>query len=257
MKKIIAVISLCVAVVLLIWFGAGRLQSTHLTVTDAQLPTTLSHYKIAYIADCYDEDKSKIVELLEAEKPNMIVVTGRLFVEQEKDLYSVGLFLEKATRIAPVYIVPVYGEREQWELDFYDTAKAIGVTLLENTTVHVQEMMIAGITNTQEEKAQQLLRQLQQEKGYKLLFTTSAKEIAALQPNVNVVFAGDTMGGYVRLPFTNGLLAKDGTWFPTYTAGLYSLEKATMIVSRGVGNDGVYPRIGNNGEVVFAILESK
>ena len=55
----------------------------------------------------------------------------------------------------------------------------------------------------------------------------------------DLVISGHGHGGIVRLPFTDGLLGTNREFFPTWTAGVYTLEDSTLFVSRGLGNNTV------------------
>ena len=70
---------------------------------------------------------------------------------------------------------------------------------------------------------------------------------------------GHGHGGLVRLPFTDGLVSVERTFFPSYTAGFYQAGGADLFVSRGLGNNTV-PfkgfRLFNRPEVAVVTLRS-
>lgn len=51
----------------------------------------------------------------------------------------------------------------------------------------------------------------------------------------DLVVSGHGHGGLVRLPFTDGLVSTEHTFFPSYTAGLYEKNGSTLFVTRGLG----------------------
>ena len=55
----------------------------------------------------------------------------------------------------------------------------------------------------------------------------------------DLVISGHGHGGIIRLPFTDGLLGTNRQFFPTWTAGVYTLGDSTLFVSRGLGNNTV------------------
>lgn len=58
--------------------------------------------------------------------------------------------------------------------------------------------------------------------------------------------AGHTHGGIVRLPKLGALYSAEEGLFPEYGGGVYTLDnKATLIVSRGLGDSDKWPRINN------------
>lgn len=55
-----------------------------------------------------------------------------------------------------------------------------------------------------------------------------------------------THGGIVRLPKLGALYSAEEGLFPEYGGGVYTLDnKATLIVSRGLGDSDKWPRINN------------
>ena len=77
------------------------------------------------------------------------------------------------------------------------------------------------------------------------------------QCGVDVTLCGHGHGGVIRLPFTDGLLSTDRTFFPSYTAGLYALEYGQLVVSRGLGNSGPSFRLFNRPHLPVVVLEQK
>ena len=80
-------------------------------------------------------------------------------------------------------------------------------------------------------------------------------EDAYCRLGADLVISGHGHGGLVRLPFTDGLVSTDRTFFPSYTAGLYRENGSTLFVTRGLGNSGPSFRLFNRPEVVVLTLE--
>ena len=70
----------------------------------------------------------------------------------------------------------------------------------------------------------------------------------------DLVVSGHGHGGLVRLPFTDGLVSTEHTFFPSYTAGLYEKNGSTLFVTRGLGNSGFTFRLFNRPEVAVLTL---
>ena len=70
----------------------------------------------------------------------------------------------------------------------------------------------------------------------------------------DLVLSGHGHGGIIRLPFTDGLLSTDRTFFPSYTAGLYEANGSCLFVTRGLGNSGPSIRLFNRPEVAVLTL---
>ena len=73
---------------------------------------------------------------------------------------------------------------------------------------------------------------------------------------VDVVLCGHAHGGVIRLPFVGGLLGTDRQLFPEFTAGLFTENCTSMVVSRGLGNSGVPFRLFNRPHIPVVSLET-
>lgn len=72
----------------------------------------------------------------------------------------------------------------------------------------------------------------------------------------DLVLSGHGHGGIIRLPFTDGLVSTDRTFFPSRTAGLYEENGSALFVTRGLGNSGPTFRLFNRPEVAVVTLRS-
>ncbi len=70
----------------------------------------------------------------------------------------------------------------------------------------------------------------------------------------DLVLSGHGHGGLIRLPFTDGLISTDRTWFPTWTAGFYEKDGSRLFVTRGLGNSGKTFRLFNRPEIAVLTL---
>ena len=70
----------------------------------------------------------------------------------------------------------------------------------------------------------------------------------------DLVLSGHGHGGLIRLPFTDGLVSTERTWFPTWTAGFYEKNNSRLFVTRGLGNSGKTFRLFNRPEIAILTL---
>ena len=80
-------------------------------------------------------------------------------------------------------------------------------------------------------------------------------EDAYCRLGADLVSSGHGHGGLVRLPFTDGLVSVERTFFPSYTAGFYQAGGADLFVSRGLGNSGRTFRLFNRPQVAVLTLK--
>ncbi len=76
------------------------------------------------------------------------------------------------------------------------------------------------------------------------------------QARWNLVVCGHAHGGQVRVK-NRSLYAPGQGFLPTYTAGVYTAEDTTMVVSRGLGNSSLPWRVGNRPHLPLLILLPK
>ena len=70
----------------------------------------------------------------------------------------------------------------------------------------------------------------------------------------DLVLSGHAHGGMIRLPFTDGLISHNMTFFPSYTAGFYEENGSCLFATRGLGNSGPSFRLFNRPEVAVLTL---
>lgn len=109
---------------------------------------------------------------------------------------------------------------------------------------------------SQKASIQKAFAPLQEIAGYKILMAHRPELIETYLPfGFDLVVSGHSHGGQVRIPFlVNGLWAPDQGGFPKYAGGMYTHDKLTHIVSRGISFNPKLPRIFNPPEIVVIRL---
>ena len=79
-----------------------------------------------------------------------------------------------------------------------------------------------------------------------------------LDKNVDLILAGHTHAGQIRIPVISRLYMMGQGWFPKYMQGEFTNGDTTMIISRGLGSSG-YPtlRINNPPDLVMIYAEAE
>jgi predicted MPP superfamily phosphohydrolase len=86
------------------------------------------------------------------------------------------------------------------------------------------------------------------ESGYKILLSHHPEYYGKYLKDldINLILSGHAHGGQWRL-FGRGVFAPGQGLFPKYTSGMYDNK---LIVSRGIGNQMLVPRINNSKEII-------
>ena len=240
----------------------------------------------------FGKDNDNLVERITLLKPDLIVTTGDM-VDKHGSSDTFVKLCKRLSDVAPVYAV--YGNNEddivykshmtRKELDkmtgkdpkklkksddkLRASLESAGVTVLlnEQTTVEIGEntVDIYGVLTTNPSA----FWNYNKETYDKFLNddTSNFKLMLCHEPYIfetfgdgywgDLILAGHTHGGIIRIPYMGGLYERKNGIFPerktdtdAYIAGKYDIMGKTLIVSRGLTNRG-FIRIGNKPELVI------
>lgn len=224
-----------------LWAGSLECNTTALPA-DA-LPGT-GPLRIALITDLHNNPQqfNKVVELLRAAKPDLIVFGGDLVMAHERFMrtrWAVNGF-RNLTEIAPTFAVlgnHDYEKQEQVER-VYATA---GVTLLRNQAIDWRTpsggtLRIVGLGdwNEGDEAPERCLPLAGQESTPVLVLSHDPESRWLLREyDWDLMLSGHTHGGQLGIPFTEQYLS----FRSSMPAGLFDFEGGRrVLVSRGVGS---------------------
>ena len=243
--------------------------------------------RIALLADLHNRPCTEALASLRARRPDMICIAGDFvhgFIPREdpaiakvEDSAQTLPFLRACAALAPCFVS--LGNHE-WMLDDGDLAliRETGVTLLDNSWVAHGPFVIGGLSagrvkayrafragaedgtryplwrpRSREANASRpdadWLQDYAAAPGFKLLLCHHPEywsELVRALP-IELTLSGHAHGGQVRL-FGRGLYAPGQGLLPRYTAGLY---EGRLLVSRGLANTVVAPRLNNPTELVY------
>lgn len=276
-KKYLAVIFATLLLVLVLWtiWGNVTVGVTHYSITSNQLPDSFDRFKIAVVSDLHNarfgSDNSQIIRKIEEEHPDIIAITGDLVDSNRTDMETAIALVHELMQIAPCYYVT--GNHEAWigkqfsELE--EMLLAENVQILHDEVIRLekngQTIQLAGLddpdfterdTAVQQSMLQTKLNQMNLYEEYCILLSHRPETFEAyVEEKINLVLSGHAHGGQFRLPFISGIVAPNQGLFPKYTAGKYTRNNTTMIVSRGIGNSIIPIRFNNRPEIVVIELK--
>ncbi len=273
MKKKRRVIWCLIFTGLVLFFICGISDSLGVTEYEAystSLPEAFDGFRILQISDLQNSMQPEILPLARKIKPDIIVLTGDTFYHKMKNEtfeWTIDL-LKQLSQTAPVYSVS--GNHDRWNPDFRNNLllmQEAGVINLENVSETIEKnggtISIVGISDpdTMDDREADMtvleyLQRVQSSSGFDILLFHRANQLGLLKSRgFELVLSGHLHGGQFRLPFTGGLLSPEGKWFPKYDAGLFRIDDTTTaIVSRGIGNTFIVPRLYDPPELVMVTL---
>ncbi len=277
--RLVLLVLLISGIALTVWsiWGTGAPMTSHVTVSSSRLPDGFEGFRIAHISDLHNaefgEENSRLLELLEGTRPDLIAMTGDIIDAHHTDVEVALRFAQAAVKIAPVFYVT--GNHEA-STSAYAALKegfqAAGVRILEDAAFPLERngdtLFLLGLQDPRfelrghqrsEERAmmETKIRRLQEEtgEGFQILLSHRPELFSTyVSCGLDLVLSGHAHGGQVRIPFVGGLVAPDQGFFPRYDAGLYTEGHTNMVVSRGIGNSVVPLRVNNRPEIVLVEL---
>lgn len=265
------------AILIYLYSQNTNLKETELLVKNDKLPKSFNGYKIAHISDFHNTNskriKTKIIEVLNKNKPDIIVITGDLIDSRRTNVVNAKEFLKSIVSIATVYYVLGNHESRLYDVEnLIDVAQSVGANVLRNVSVKLEKQgekiellgiddaaFCAPLENNYEitHKTNHMLETLKKDNNNFKILLVHRPELFEIYSkyNFDLVLTGHAHGGQIRLPLIGGLIAPGQGLFPKYTNGLYKLNNTQMIVSRGIGNSKFPFRINNRPEIIIATLK--
>lgn len=268
-------IFLSVVIILLgaynIW-NNNRVQLTYIEISHTTIPEGFKGTTIVQVSDFHNsmfgKDQSKILNKLKVIKPDLILITGDLIDRRNTKIDVAVSFVKEAIKIAPIYFVA--GNHEILSGNYHSLRTKLideGVIVLDNEAVILKSgqstLKLAGIIDPGKiegsgkvKKVKESLASIEGESADFSILLAHRPELLEVYAkyDYDLIFSGHAHGGQFRFPFIGGLLAPDQGFFPKYDSGLHRLGKATMIVSRGLGNSMFPFRLFNGPELIVVKL---
>lgn len=282
----ILIIVCLIAVCIISYFENCRLTVTQYKITDALIPPSFHGFRIVQLTDlhnaCFGEGNNKLLGMVSALKPDLILVTGDMIVgKPETDVDLAAATLNRLSLIAPLYFSLGNHElRVRLYKDTYGDMWEQFVSQLDGT-VHVlsnekavfqkngEAIHLYGVTLNTQFYRRLIKMPMNADYLTSVFGTCDAKAyhiFMAHNPDyfkeyatwgANLTFSGHIHGGMIRLPILGGVLSPMIHFFPKYDKGVFSEKGKYMILSGGLGNHTFKFRVNNLPEIVSVTLDRK
>lgn len=255
MKKVIIVI----VVILLSLFLYSRFINTNgfkiveNTISITNIPDAFQDFKIVQFSDLLINstknvnDLENIVNQINEMKPDIIVFTGDLIYRDynisEEEIENIKVNLKKLD--CTLYKYAIIGDNDAESVDLYkEIINDSGFILLDNQSSYifykdVTPIKITGITDINNvDNALYIADEL--ETFYNIALTHEPDNIDILaNKDIDLVLAGHSLLGQIRVPFWGGILKKEGA--NKYLDDNYTTNNTQLFVSGGLGTDNNIP----------------
>lgn len=259
------------------------LTSRALVTTTYQIPAPITEeLRLVQLTDLHNtefgDENCDLIMLVADQNPDLILITGDMLNRDEEDVSVITALLPRLADIAPVY----YGlgnHEVSWEKTFgRDITKVLenaGAAVLEAEYIDLefkgQQIRLGGLmayyrqpgmmrtTQGANERQFRFAAEFEDTDRYKILLNHIPTPWVDWGYNnlypVNLVLSGHYHGGMIYFPLLErGLYAPYVGWFPENVRGVFEGEKATCVLSAGLGSEYPLPRIHNNPELVVVDL---
>lgn len=236
------------------FIGTSGLLTKEYLIIDEELPNSFNGIKVAHITDIHygqtvdKYDLRKIVKDVNEYKPDIIVITGDLLdqdiVYSEEDIKDIIYYLKKLDASMGKYII--MGNHDNTKEEYIEIVAKSGLTNLNENyeTLYYKSnepILIAGMSTgeysnkTPQEKVNNAITEIKQKEiKYSILIMHEPDYIDDIEyDNFDLVLAGHSHNGQVRLPFIGALvLPPHGQ---NYYDEYYQLNNTDLYISSGIG----------------------
>ena len=225
----------------------------------------LSPTKLVFVSDLHDFSSWMVFDFIFDIGADAVLVPGDFI--HSSSIYESGIeFLNMVSDFAPTFCT--LGNHEtRFNGDIKALVKEAGAILLDNESYMFNGINIGGLTSgykfgqVQKRLGKtpapdlEWLEKYSREDGYKILLSHHPEyyEKYIKDLPIDLILSGHAHGGQIRL-FGRGIIAPGQGFFPKYTSGMYDDR---LIVSRGIGNKFIVPRINNKREIIVISINGK
>ena len=224
--------------------------------------------KIVQISDIYygntvnKDELKRIVKNINLIKPDIVFFTGDLMYKDNKDSTDVTNILSKInTELGKYYIT---GDNDYNNDMIEDILNKSGFNSLNNKYELIYKdkdpILISGISTKKdktniEDKLKDTYEYLNNNSNYSILIMHEPNIIDKIEyEKFNLILAGHTKGGVVRIPLLGGIILPDSY---LYGKDYYKKKDTKIYISNGLGNDKINFRLLNKPSFNFFRLRKK
>lgn len=231
------------------------------------LPASFRGFTILQLTDLHDKEFGERGEDLLAMMRNLdfdiVALTGDLVVGEDPRLDAALDLVAGLGRFSKSTVYAVHGNHEYAlgrSAEFTARLTKAGVRVLSNSALPInrgkERIWLAGVDDpvTRRDRLGEALSGTDPGSARVLLAHAPHPFPQAVGAGVDLMLAGHTHAGQVRLPLLGAAYVPSMGYFPRFDYGLYRSSATTMIVNAGLGESWVPVRLNARPEIVLATL---
>lgn len=240
----------------------------HHRIAIADWPSGAPPLRIVQLSDIHaagpDMPPSRIAEIVKqvnALRPDMVVITGDFISDRwlsTRHYGSTESVAPLAALRAPLGVYVVLGNHDHWRGDdpIAPALRKAGITLLFNRVAEAGPILIAGLDDSWAGMPDLQSVEAERRRAPRrpaILLTHNPDVFPMIPADYDLVLAGHTHGGQIRLPLI-GPLSTASAYGSRFVHGLIEEQSRRMIVSAGLGTSILPFRLGVPPEIVLITL---
>lgn len=260
----------------------SRIEVSRYKICSTALPEVFDGFRIVHLSDLHNKvfgkDNAPLLELIAAEKPHIIVMTGDMISHGAPNTDKFLRLVKRLAELCPVYYVNGNHELSDLNADTFsyvaETMLSCGAVCLDNTSADIVrgngKMHLCGLCYS----AEYYRGVREYKRGWKaFMLTDMINYLGVKQPDEYTVLlahnpldfdvhaewgadlslGGHVHGGLVRLPIVRGIFSPERKLMPKYKEGVYRIGDSFLVASRGLGRF----RVHNPPELVSVTLRKQ
>ncbi len=265
-KSHIVIISIVLIIAALITYGNQRIVVTEYEHSSASVTDGLDGFKIVAVTDMHNKSflfgNDRLIDKIKNEDPDIIVMMGDIVKKEAISIKTSLDFIAEASRIAPIYFL--YGNHEELLDD--DELRKLEKCLSDNsvTVLNQREAVLSvgssslKIYGALAPYSPDFIRNSSTDADFSLALLHYTENINCFRGlDIDLVLAGHTHGGLIRLPGVGGIYAPNQGYLPEYDYGEFYIGDIRMIVSSGLSAGTYGFRAFNPPEIVSVTLKKQ
>ena len=249
-KKSHTLIIYFILIISILFLYSRYIEPFHLIVNEYKIesknvPKSFDGIKIVHFSDVHygttvdNKYLNKIVDLINKQKPDIVVFTGDFFDKRknisEKEISNINNTLSKINSNLGNYAVN--GNHDIKYLKKFEEVMNNNFTVLNNEEklIYYKDSIpisIAGFTDARETETNYEI--LNNNSNYRIVLIHEPDEYSKIKDyNFNVIMSGHSHGGQVRIPLIGKVYTPDGS--KKYYDNYYKFNDKEMFISYGIG----------------------